>query len=375
MAVGSSGDEPPEGDDWLARVGQRLPVSPLSVLGGFLAVLILLQSFVDAQANGEPVLQVVIAAALPVAVAVSTVLVDRHLVRDGVSIRDRITVFSFALGGFLVAAVITALQLVITIFDGAAVAEPLFLTLVSGTVGVGAGSVAGAAEVRQREATRQARRERERLEEFASIVSHDLRNPLEVSQGYLDAAFETGDAEHLLRVEDSLDRMEELIEQSLALARKGRVVDETEPLSFGEVAEGAWDAVETPDASLAVEDDGTIEADEGRLRELFENLFRNALEHVGEDVSVRVARLDGVTTDGDGVENGEPTSNGFYVADDGPGIPPDERDEVFERGYTTAEEGSGLGLAIVRAIAEAHGWDVGVTESESGGARFEFRTE
>ena len=375
MAVGSSGDEPPEGDDWLARVGQRLPVSPLSVLGGFLAVLILLQSFVDAQANGEPVLQVVIAAALPVAVAVSTVLVDRHLVRDGVSIRDRITVFSFALGGFLVAAVITALQLVITIFDGAAVAEPLFLTLVSGTVGVGAGSVAGAAEVRQREATRQARRERERLEEFASIVSHDLRNPLEVSQGYLDAAFETGDAEHLLRVEDSLDRMEELIEQSLALARKGRVVDETEPLSFGEVAEGAWDAVETPDASLAVEDDGTIEADEGRLRELFENLFRNALEHVGEDVSVRVARLDGVTTDGDGVENGEPTIDGFYVADDGPGIPPDERDEVFERGYTTAEEGSGLGLAIVRAIAEAHGWDVGVTESESGGARFEFRTE
>ncbi|HKL28999.1 MAG TPA: HAMP domain-containing sensor histidine kinase [Natrialbaceae archaeon] len=373
MAVGSSGDEPPEGDDWLTRAGERLPVSPLSVLGSFLAVLIVLQSFVDAQANGEPVLQVVIAAALPVAVAVSTVLVDRHLVRDGVSVRDRITVFSFALGGFLVAAVITALQLVITIFDGAAVAEPLFLTLVSGTVGVGAGSVAGAAEVRQREATRQARRERERLEEFASIVSHDLRNPLEVSQGYLDAAFETGDAEHLLRVEDSLDRMEELIEQSLALARKGRVVDETEPLAFGDVAEEAWDVVETPEATLAVDESGTIEADEGRLRELFENLFRNALEHVGEGVTVTVGRLDGTATDD--ATNDEMGPAGFYVDDDGPGIPPDERDEVFERGYTTEVEGSGLGLAIVRAIAEAHGWDVGVTESESGGARFEFRTE
>jgi signal transduction histidine kinase len=255
------------------------------------------------------------------------------------------------------------------------VAEPLFLTLVSGTVGVGAGSVAGAAEIRQREATRQARRERERLEEFASIVSHDLRNPLEVSQGYLDAAFETGDAEHLLRVEDSLDRMEELIEQSLALARKGRVVDETEPTAFGAVAENAWDAVESPEATLAVDAGGTIEADEARLRELFENLFRNALEHVGDDVAVTVGRLDDTATDGGVGDDEEPALGGFYVADDGPGIPPGEREEVFERGYTTEEDGSGLGLAIVQAIAEAHGWRVDVTEGDVGGARFEFRTE
>jgi len=262
---------------------------------------------------------------------------------------------------------------VITIFDGTAVAEPLFLTLVSGTVGVGAGSVAGAAEVRQREATRQARRERERLEEFASIVSHDLRNPLEVSQGYLDAAFETGDAEHLLRVRGSLDRMEELIEQSLALARKGRVVDETEPTAVDEVAEEAWEAVDTLEATLALEVTGSIEADEGRLRELFENLFRNAMEHAGTDVTVTIGQLDGEATGNEGGEAADQTIPGFYVADDGPGIPEDERDEVFERGYTTDEDGSGLGLAIVQAITEAHDWEVAVTESESGGARFEFR--
>ena len=65
---------------------------------------------------------------------------------------------------------------------------------------------------------------------------------------------------------------------------------------------------------------------------------------------------------------------GFYVADDGPGIPPARRETVFDPGVTTAADGTGFGLAIVREIAEAHGWTVSVTESESGGARFEIRT-
>ncbi|MFQ3294367.1 MAG: signal transduction histidine kinase [Halobacteriales archaeon] len=372
MVLGSSGEEKPVQEDWLAGVGQRLPASPLSVLGVILVFLICLQSFVDAQRDGEPFLQIVVTAALPLAVAVSVILIDRYLIREGVSMRDRITVFSFALGGFLVAGVITALQLVITVLDGTPVAQPLFLTLASGTVGVGAGAVAGTAEIRQRAATRQAQRERERLEEFASIVSHDLRNPLEVSQGYLEAAFESGNAEHLLRVQNSLDRMEELIEQSLALARKGRVVDETEPLQFDDVAEEAWVAVETDTASLDVEGTGRIEADESRLRELFENLFRNALEHADADVRVTVGRLGSAPSMA--TEDGR-TVAGFYVADDGPGIPPEKHAKVFERGYTTEEEGSGLGLAIVQAIAEAHGWAVTVTESDTGGARFEFRPE
>ena len=64
---------------------------------------------------------------------------------------------------------------------------------------------------------------------------------------------------------------------------------------------------------------------------------------------------------------------GFAVADDGPGIPADDRDRVFESGYTTGD-GTGLGLAIVKTIAEAHGWTVSVTESDAGGARFVVRT-
>jgi len=63
---------------------------------------------------------------------------------------------------------------------------------------------------------------------------------------------------------------------------------------------------------------------------------------------------------------------GFYVADDGPGIPDDERGQIFETGYSTAGSGAGIGLAIVKRIVDAHDWEITVTDSEAGGARFEI---
>jgi signal transduction histidine kinase len=66
------------------------------------------------------------------------------------------------------------------------------------------------------------------------------------------------------------------------------------------------------------------------------------------------------------------TAGGFFVEDDGPGIAPGDREWVMESGKTTAAGGTGLGLAIVRKLAEVHGWEVTITESEDGGARFEF---
>ncbi len=100
----------------------------------------------------------------------------------------------------------------------------------------------------------------------------------------------------------------------------------------------------------------TAKADENRLRQLFGNLFRNAIEHGGNDVTITVGDLD----------------DGFYVADNGSGIPDEERDQVFEAGHTSAETGTGLGLSIVKEIADAHDWTVSATESSEGGARFEI---
>ncbi|WP_323676923.1 GAF domain-containing sensor histidine kinase [Halorubellus sp. PRR65] len=194
----------------------------------------------------------------------------------------------------------------------------------------------------------------DRLEAFASVVSHDLRNPLTVASGSVATAREERESEHLAVAAESLDRMEALIDDVMQMARSGGDVDATDLVSLSTVADASWACVDTAGADLAVVDDAVFRADRDRVRSLFENLFRNAVEHGREDVSVDVGALD---------------SDGFYVADDGPGIPERDREVVFETGYTTG--GIGLGLAIVENVATAHGWTVAVDESDAGGARFE----
>ncbi|MCU4801140.1 ATP-binding protein [Halobacteria archaeon HArc-gm2] len=206
------------------------------------------------------------------------------------------------------------------------------------------------------------------LERFASTLSHDLRNPLTVADGYAELAYESGDVSHLESTLDAHERMAQIIDDVLTLSREGRTIDEPERVDLGRVVRNAWSSTETGRATLVVEPDAdvTVYADRTRLQSVFENLFRNAVEHgipvdAGEsgehpNLTVRVGRL----------------GDGFYVEDDGPGVPPAEREQVFEYEYTTNEKGTGLGLAIVEAIAQAHGWSVTMTEGTTGGARLEF---
>ena len=205
------------------------------------------------------------------------------------------------------------------------------------------------------------RRQNERLDEFASIVSHDLRSPLSVAQGRVSLAREDCDCdEHLEPIADAVERMASIVDDTLVLARQGRAVDDLEWVDVGPLAEECWRLVGAADAGagLEVAEPFRLRADPDRLRHALENLLGNAVAHAGEDVSIRVGPL------------GE---TGFYVEDDGPGIPVEERDRVFEPGYSTTEDGTGFGLAIVRRVADAHGWDVSVSEGEDDGARFEFR--
>jgi PAS domain S-box-containing protein len=197
-------------------------------------------------------------------------------------------------------------------------------------------------------------RQNERLEEFARVVSHDLRNPLNVAAGNVQLAGE-GDEEALAKAGTALDRMEQLVDDLLTLAREGQAAGDREPVDVARVAERA---LATADADLRLDAESVrVAADPVRLRGVFENLARNADEHGGAD-RLRVGPLDG---------------GGFYVADDGDGIPEAERGKVTEPGYSTADRGTGFGLSIVRAVAEAHDWRLDVTESADGGARFEFR--
>lgn len=190
----------------------------------------------------------------------------------------------------------------------------------------------------------------EQLEVVASILSHDLRNPLTVALGRIELL----DGEQAAVVEASLERMADIVDDALTLARLD-AVEATTTVALAPVVEDAWSHVATDDATLAVDTEATIEADDGLLGHLFENCFRNAVEHGGPAVTVTVGSL----------------ADGFYVADDGAGIPPEGRDAVFEMGESGADDGTGIGLAIVERVARMHGWSVTVTESRDGGARFE----
>jgi signal transduction histidine kinase len=206
---------------------------------------------------------------------------------------------------------------------------------------------------------RHLQRQNDRLEEFAAIVSHDLRNPLNVAIGNVQLAKETGDIDRLDDVSDAHERMEAMIENLLTMARADTVVDDTEEIELKQLVTESWETTRTADAILETALDGAVvTGDPNLLRNVFENLFRNAVEHNDAPVTVTVGIL--------------PDAEGFYVADDGSGIPTEERERVLDHGYSTRETGTGLGLAIVEELASAHGWSVTLTDSDSGGARFEF---
>ncbi|QIO23775.1 hybrid sensor histidine kinase/response regulator [Haloarcula sp. JP-L23] len=202
-------------------------------------------------------------------------------------------------------------------------------------------------------------RHTERLEQFLAEVAHDIRSPLQVASSNVALLRETGaDDERLDAIERSHDRIAALADELGSFARHGDVDPTPEPVDLSEAVSEAWASHSTDEATLSVGDLPTVEADPTELNRLIDNLIDNAIDHAGSDVTVTVGPLDDGT--------------GFFVADDGPGIPESDREGVFETGYTTAAKGTGLGLAIVETVADRHGWTVAVTESEAGGTRFDI---
>jgi signal transduction histidine kinase len=331
-----------------------------------------------------------------------------------------------------------------------------------------------------REKTERLERQNEHLDEFAGVVSHDIRNPLSIARGYTEeVARQVDDDAAVRKIRRSHERIETIVDDLLTLTRKGQQVDNAEAVSVEPVAEAAAQTAGVPDESLAFDGPETLWADPARLQELFENLFRNSVEHSstsnrsstddtvehGSTCDQNAARSDdtvehgstsGRTSSDDidaravgdadepasddgqvrGIASGDAerydadadpdldvagyadaadggtsggyspgrsnladrTSrranaadvtaddltvrvgpledrDGFYVEDDGPGIPESERAKVLDRGYTNAQGGTGLGLSIVKSIAEAHDWELRIAESDAGGAQFEFLTD
>ncbi|WP_164471519.1 ATP-binding protein [Halosimplex salinum] len=220
----------------------------------------------------------------------------------------------------------------------------------------------------------------ERIDQFITYVAHDLRTPLQIAYGHVDRA-RAGADDALNGIETSIHRIEDIVEDLARLSKRSG----TEGLSsetlrsfraesltteFVPLVENVWSVLSDGEADLTVDlpEDTVVAVDAKTLRPLFENLFKNALDHAGPNVSVRVGALD----------------RGFFVEDDGPGIPDSERSKVTKSGYTTAEDGTGTGLDIVAETVEQHGWDLHITaaspahdtprngpDGESPGARIE----
>jgi len=218
-------------------------------------------------------------------------------------------------------------------------------------------------KIEQLERETELRRQNERLDEFAGIVSHDLSNPLNVAQLQLELARESVDNERLAAVARAHDRMETLIEALLTLARSRNPVTESVPVDLAAVAAQSLATLDTDAVRLSTESDAYIQADRDLVTILLENLLKNSAEHgcdgteqAEDTVTVRIGLLD----------------DGFFFEDDGAGVPAEIREEIFDVGVSTGPDGTGIGLKIVTEIVDAHGWAIDVAESDDGGARFEI---
>jgi two-component system sensor histidine kinase TctE len=188
----------------------------------------------------------------------------------------------------------------------------------------------------------------------------------------MDGGFES-DPPRQQRITDALDRLSRLIDQLLTLARAEAGVSDRGPMVPVDLARLVeMCASDFVDQAVAARIDLGFQLDPTPLvngvpvllGELLRNLVDNALRHCPPGSNVTVAS---------GARGGRPW---IAVEDDGPGIAPDQRGQMFarfQRGSTTSAEGSGLGLAIVKEIATLHGAEVEVSTSSDGkGARFEL---
>lgn len=188
---------------------------------------------------------------------------------------------------------------------------------------------------------------------FVENLVHELRSPLGIAMAHLDIGRERDDPESFERVAAALEQMETLIDD-LSSFTPLEGIEVTTERDLAETADEAWADIEEDAPELEIEDSTSVSADHDLLERLLSNLFRNAVEHAGPDVTVRIGT----------------TEDGFYIEDNGSGIPETEQDQVFERGYTNGG-GLGIGLSLVEEIVDAHGWSIQLVESSAGGARFE----
>ncbi len=210
------------------------------------------------------------------------------------------------------------------------------------------------------------------IESFAADVSHEFKNPLTSIRAAAEVLKDVEDPKERARFAGVVEREIARLERLLSSVREVTLVDagleETEPetVDLVELLRGLTErrgsiALEAPSKKIDVRVPGH------RLAQVFENLLDNAIGFTPEGGRVRVV----VATEG--------SQALVRVDDEGPGIPPEHRERIFDRFFTyrpndgRAREHSGLGLAIVKAVVERYGGSIALVDSSLGGAGFEVR--
>lgn len=215
------------------------------------------------------------------------------------------------------------------------------------------------------------------LERFTYTVSHDLKSPLVTITGflsYLEKDVQAGDTEKLNRdidrIQQAVKKMQALLKDLLELSRIGRIINEPEEVSFGEIVRESLALTEgqvrTSGVRIEFVDNGQkVNCDRVRLIEVMQNLIDNAIKFMGSQTDPLV-RIGSAT----GVHGGTV----FFVQDNGVGIPPQYQERIFGlfNKLDSNTQGSGVGLTLVKRIIEVHGGKVWVESQFGKGATFYF---
>jgi signal transduction histidine kinase len=296
-----------------------------------------------------------LALALDGGLAVAVIYAGRRLSRAGLSRHGEWRVARWTVAGAVTALAALGATLLVRVFEGRSLVEPAFPLLVSAGAGALAGAVAGYYAVRQAAEARRAREATRAVSFVNHLLRHDLRNDLAAIQGYADLPDDAGDADSRTVISRKAQEGLDLIEATSGIA-DALLGDATlRSMDLASTARAVVDDVDRG-GGVAVEADldepAPVAATDG-LRSVVDNLVENAVEHAGPEPLVRVAVRAG------------PETVTLTVADDGPGIPPERRDTLFD-----AEDDTG-GLQIVDALVDAYGGEIAVTDADVGGALFE----
>jgi signal transduction histidine kinase len=196
----------------------------------------------------------------------------------------------------------------------------------------------------------------EEIDTFVATLVHELRSPLGIAQAYLDIGRENDNnaEEQFEKVSDALRELDRTIDE-LASMTKNDLTIEIEEISLAPLVQEVWESIDTSDGSIQIESAVELTADRVLLKILFRNLLSNAVQHGGENSTIHVGAV----------------PNGFFIEDNGRGIPDEIKDEIFDRGFSNSG-GLGVGLSVVDDIVTAHEWEINIESEVDEGTRVEI---